>query len=310
MGFLSDNFISEFLVNVLRLGFELIRDYSWVILILTLVIKLVLLPLDVKQRKNSRAMTMLQPDIESIKKRFANNPEQQNRKIQELYKERNIKPLAGCLPMLIQLPLLFAFFGALRVIATDQTLAIILDAAQNGADAVVLPQWLWLHNLWQPDSGFTGALPTLQEFTSFVQLNSNYITPQTFAMLQQHGIVEFASGALTINAGVYESLTSGILNATGLTGYANGWFVLPLFAGGSLFLQQRYTAKNQTAGQPQPGGKFMLYFFPLFSVYICCTSNAAFSLYWVFSNLYTFAVNIINDLIYNKKHKAPQVSAS
>ena len=114
MGFLSDNFIADGIFVVIKWMFEFIHDYSIVILLITLAIRIVVLPLDIKQRKNTRMMANLGPEMESLKKRYANNPDQMNRKMQELYRERNVKPMAGCLPMILQLFLLFAFFGALR----------------------------------------------------------------------------------------------------------------------------------------------------------------------------------------------------
>ena len=205
--------------------------------------------------------------------------------------------------MLISLPLLFAFFGALRVIASEATISIVLNAAQFGPEATVLPQWLWVHNLFQPDSGLAGILPTAQEFASFLQMNTSYISPQTLVLLSQHGLITFGDTAMTVNTAAYEALTSGIVAANNLTGLSNGWFGLPLIAGVSLFFQQKLMNKNNTSTQQQPGGKMMLYFFPLFSVYICATSNAAFSIYWVASNVYSLALGLAIDAVYKRREK-------
>jgi len=302
LGFLSDNFIADAIFFVIKWMFELINDYSIVILLVTLAIRLLVMPLDIKQKKNSRMMANIGPEVESLKKRYANNPDQMNKKIQELYRERNIKPLAGCLPMLIQLPILFAFFGALRSIASEQTVSIILNAAQNGAESVQLPQWLWVHNLWQPDSGLAGCLPSAEEFLSFLRANAGNITPQTMFMLQNHGLVSYSSGVLQISTGAYDALKNGILAANNLVGFNNGWFGLPILAGATLFFQQRLTSK-QNPQMEQQQGKMMLYIFPIFSIYICATSNAAFSIYWVFSNVYAIALNYVQTLIYNAKDK-------
>lgn len=302
MSFLSDNFISEFLVTVLRWIYNLVGDYSVAIIITILIIRLILLPFDLKQRRSSRVMARLAPEADSIKKRYANNPEQANKKVQELYKANGASPMAGCIPMLIQLPLLFAFFGALRVIATEETISIVLNAVENGAESVVLPNWLWVHNMWQPDSGLASVVPSAQEFMTFMRTNSTYITPQTLALMQSHDLISFAGTEMTVNAPVYTALMDKIVAANNLTGYANGWFGLPIIAGATLFLQQKMTSKHQPQ-QPETAGmnKMMLYFFPIFSVYICCTSNAAFSIYWVVSNIYSMAVQIITTAYYNKK---------
>lgn len=308
MGFLSDNFISDFLVTVIKWANEFIGDYSLVIILLTLVIRFIILPLDIKQKKSSRLMINVGPEVESLRKRYANNPDQLNRKVQELYKERGVKPMAGCLPMLIQLPLLFAFFGALRVIASEQTVSLILRAAEGGAESVALPSWLWVHNIWQADSGLVGVLPSPSEFLGFLQTNASYITPQTMLILQNHGLISYASGTLTVTE-AYQTLTSQMVSANGLVGFSNGWFGLPIIAGVTLFLQQKFMSKSNPQAAGTPGtGKFMLYFFPLFSVYICATSNAVFSIYWVVSNVYSVALALIYDGIIKareKKNPAP-----
>ena len=305
MSFLNDNFISEAIVAVIKWMFEFINDYSIVIILITIIVRLVFLPLDIKQRKNMRALSGLTAEVENLKKRYANNPNQVNAKVNELYRERGVKPTGGCLPMLLSLILLFAFFGSLRVIASEQSMSLILQAAEYGAESVDLPQWLWVHNFWQPDSGLAAVLPTSTEFLSSLIANANYITPQTMAMLQNHDLISFASGTLTVNETVYSALTTDVISANGLTGFNNGWFGLPLLAGVTLFLNQKLSTKSQPQN-PQMAGtnKFMLYFFPIFSVYICATSNAAFALYWIISNLYMMALNLILNSYFKKKEAA------
>lgn len=287
--------------------YRLINDWSITIVLLTILIRVVLVPLDIKQRKSSMKMASIAPEVESIKKRYANDQQLVQKKTQELYKQRGVSPMAGCLPMLIQLPLLFAFFGAMRVIASGETIAFLLNTAQQGAAATPLPQWLWVHNFWQPDSGLATILPNAQGLLDFIKMNMSYLSPQSLVMLQQQGLISFSSGMLQINAANYDSLVNSVLAANNLTGYMNGWFGLPLIAGVSLFFQQKFMSKQtQAGGQPQPGGKFMLWFFPLFSIYICATSNTAFSIYWVMTNVYSIALTLIINQYYKwQKSKLP-----
>ena len=137
--------------------------------------------------------------------------------------------------------------------------------------------------------------------------NSNYITPQTLMLLKNAGLVAFDNGVFSVVASNYEAMCSTIISANGLTGLANGWFGLPLLAGVSLFFNQWYTQKknpNTAMAEQQAGmNKMMLYFFPLFSVYICATSNTAFAVYWLVSNLYMTIFNLIVNLYYKKKEE-------
>ena len=293
MEFLYNNFISEGLLYVLRWFFGFLNDYAWAIILVTVLIKLVLLPLDLKQRASSAKMAAVSSQVEDIKKRYANNQELANKKVNEFYQKNKIKPTAGCLPMVFTMIFLFAFYGALRTIVTEQTFSLLLDGIQNGAENVVLPKWLWIHNIFQPDSGMKEIFPAAQDFMTFIRTNSASINPQMFKMLQDANLLTFADGAMTVNETVYNTLTADIIAANGLTGFNNGWFGLPILSGGTLFLQQFITSKTNPTMNNQPGGKMMMYFFPVFSAYICLTTNACFALYWTMSNVFGIVVHVV-----------------
>ena len=311
MGFLSDNFISDFFVIALKWVDTLVQSFPLAIIVLTIAIRVLILPLDLRQKQSSRKMALIQPKIESLKKRYGNNPQQMQKKQQELYKKEGVKPLAGCLPMLITLPIFFAFFGAMRVLATEQQVSFMLNAqnisniAEYANTSVQLPGWLWVHNIWQPDSGFSPILSTAGEFTTYIQQNMNSVSPQALHMMAQSGIVSYTSSGFLSGAN-YTGLVGTIVNNNGVAGFNNGWFILPLLAGATLFLQQKMTS-GQTPQMAGGQGKFMLWFFPIFSVYICATSNAAFAIYWLFANIYAVAQTYVLNLIYKKQdEKAKQ----
>ena len=308
MSFLNDNFISAFFVQALNWIVLFIKDYALAIILLKLAIRFILIPLDIRQRKSSRKMALVADEMKGLQKRYANNPEQLNQKTRALYKENGISPLAGCLPMLIQLPLLMAFYGSLRVIACEQSINVLMTAVVNGAEAVRLPSWLWIHNFWQPDSGMANILPSAAEMITFIRQNGNYITPQTLMLLQNSGILSFTGSELVMNTETYGALVNQILQLNGLSGMGNGWFILPLVAGGSLFFQQRLMQKDQPATMQQQN-KFMMYFFPIFSAYICITSTSAFAIYWIASNAVKLASYLIFDAVTKAKEKksAPQI---
>ncbi|MDD5017676.1 MAG: YidC/Oxa1 family membrane protein insertase [Eubacteriales bacterium] len=299
MEFLSNNFISEFFVIVLKWVYSIVQSYPAAIIIVTIAIRLLILPLDLRQKQSSRKMAMVQPKLESLKKRYANNPQQLQKKQKELYKNEGVKPLAGCLPMLITLPIFFAFFGAMRVLAAEQTITFLLNAQNIGGTAYELPRWLWVNNFWQPDSGFSAILPSAGDFVSFVQSNVTYINPQSLHMLSNAGLISYNASAGLQGTAAYDTLVNNIIVQNGLEGVNNGWFVLPILAGGTLFLQQKISMGSNPQMQQQ--GKFMLWFFPLFSIYICATTNAAFAVYWLFANIYALAQLLVLNYIYKKR---------
>jgi YidC/Oxa1 family membrane protein insertase len=86
------------------------HNYGLAIIIFTVIIRLVLLPLTVKQYKSTAQMQLIQPQIQEIQRRFKNDRERMNVELQKVYKENNVNPASGCLPLLIQLPILLSLY--------------------------------------------------------------------------------------------------------------------------------------------------------------------------------------------------------
>ena len=107
------DFIKDLFSKLLGEIFAISGNITLSIVILTFIVKVLLLPLTLKQDKSMRAMKQLQPDVDKIKKQYPNKQEQ-NIKVAELYKERKINPAAGCLPILLQMPILFALFAVFQ----------------------------------------------------------------------------------------------------------------------------------------------------------------------------------------------------
>jgi YidC/Oxa1 family membrane protein insertase len=95
---------------------------AWALSIVVLVVlmRLLLVPLFIKQMHATRKMTALAPQVAELKKKYKNDRQKLNEETMKLYKENGANPLAGCLPVVAQLPVFFALFGVLRAIAEDQ----------------------------------------------------------------------------------------------------------------------------------------------------------------------------------------------
>ena len=105
--------LQEIFSKLLGEIFKVSVNFTLSIIILTFLVKVILLPLTLKQDKSMRKMKEIQPDVDKIRNQYPNKQEQ-NIKIAELYKERKINPAAGCLPILLQMPILFALFAVFR----------------------------------------------------------------------------------------------------------------------------------------------------------------------------------------------------
>lgn len=117
-----------------------IMPYGWVIIVLSILIKLALYPLTKSSFKSMAKMRELQPRMEAIKEKFADNPQKQQEAMMKMYKETGVNPLGGCLPMLLQYPVIIALW---------QFLPQAIELRQQG--------FLWAHDLSAPD--FILSLP-------------------------------------------------------------------------------------------------------------------------------------------------------
>ena len=143
------NLLQQFFAFLLNTTDKYVGNFGVSIIIVTILIKIALLPLTLKQDKSMKEMKKIQPELEKLKEKYANDKQMLNIKTMELYKEHKVNPLGGCLPLLLQLPILFALFGVLR----------------NG----IIPKdssFLWL-KLSVPDPFY--VLPVLNGAVSFFQ---------------------------------------------------------------------------------------------------------------------------------------------
>jgi YidC/Oxa1 family membrane protein insertase len=121
IGYLFNIIFTNPIFNALMVLYHLFGDFGLAIVILTVFIKLILFPLTLQQLKSMKANQVLQPKMAEIKKKYAHNQQEQMMAMQALYKEHGFNPAAGCLPMVIQLPVLYGLFYALEFVVSNKT---------------------------------------------------------------------------------------------------------------------------------------------------------------------------------------------
>lgn len=104
------------MTQVLEWFFDKTGNYGWAIIALTLVVRIVILPLTVYQMKSMKRMQEVQPLMKELQTKYKDQPEKLNQEMMKLYKEQKVNPFAGCLPLLIQMPFLYAIFAVLNAI--------------------------------------------------------------------------------------------------------------------------------------------------------------------------------------------------
>ena len=157
--------ISKGVLFVLKKMHEFIPNYGYVLILFSFAVKLLVYPLTKKSYQSTAAMQQLQPEIAALKEKHSSNPQKLNQATMKLYKEKGVNPLGGCLPMLLQMPLLFALFQVFRT-------TIELRAE---------PFVWWIKDLSAPDAVFTlpfsipiygshvAILPILMVVSMFIQ---------------------------------------------------------------------------------------------------------------------------------------------
>jgi YidC/Oxa1 family membrane protein insertase len=110
------NLLLDLLGGVLNFFYQIIPNLGIAIILLTLAISLVLFPLTLKQTRSMKAMQEIQPEVKRLQKELKGNKEELNKQMMELYQERGVNPAAGCLPLIVQMPIWFALFSVLRSI--------------------------------------------------------------------------------------------------------------------------------------------------------------------------------------------------
>lgn len=167
-----DQFILNPMINALLWLYALLgNNFVLAITVFTILVRLVTLPLNLRQQRSSMKVQEMQPQIQAIQKKYRDNPQ----KMQEEFQKIGYNPaetLSGCLPLLIQFPILIGLYQAIIVLlgATPQALFELTQRVYPGIDlTALLPianKFLWL-NLAQPDQFF--VLPILVFATMFVQ---------------------------------------------------------------------------------------------------------------------------------------------
>jgi YidC/Oxa1 family membrane protein insertase len=192
IGFLFSQIFMRPIFNGLMLLYHLFGDFGLSIVVLTLIIKLLLFPLTLKQLKSMKANQQLQPQIQELRKKYAKDQQAQVQALQALYKEYGVSPLTGCLPMVVQLPVLYGLYYALYSVVNAEKAHSLRDLNNLLYQPFVEPfrhlpsldltwfQWLsflnpilhvhwsWTLSLVQPDPSH--ILPVLAALATFISL--------------------------------------------------------------------------------------------------------------------------------------------
>lgn len=171
---------AKFLYSIMKFFYNFTKSWGLSIILLTIVLKLILYPLNNWSMRSMSRMQVIGPEIASIRKKFSKDPKRANLEVMQLYKEKKANPLSGCLPLVIQMPFLFGMFDLLKT-----------SFALRGTSFI--PGWI--NDLAAPDTLFSWGynLPFLgTEFHLLPFINGGlmFLQQKASALMNKHKVVD------------------------------------------------------------------------------------------------------------------------
>lgn len=278
---------------LVRLFYNLTGSYGVALILFTLVIKLIMLPFQMKSKKSMLRMNRLSGQMKDIQKRYANNQVKMNEEMQKLYAEEGVNPMSGCLWSFLPLPILMALYSIIRQPITHFMMLskdVLQTVVQSAADAGVN-----LTNIVMMDkaTGTPALKDGLYQLASYGQIN-------LVKAVQEMGLatpdgwfnVNYNFLGLDLTATPWEF----IKNFT-FTWAVIGVVLIPILSGLSQFILSKITMKSQPQADATAASmKSMMYMMPLMSVYIAFIMPAALGVYWIAQSVFS----LIQELVLNK----------
>ena len=283
---------------LVRLFYNLTNSYGVALILFTLVIKLIMLPFQMKSKKSMMRMSRVSGQMQELQKRYAKNQAKLQEEMQKLYEEEGVNPMSGCLWSLIPFPILIALYSIIRQPITHFMMLskdVLQTVVQSAADAGVN-----LTNIVMMDkaTGTPVLKDGLYQMAAYGQIN-------LVKAVQEMGLstpdgwfnVNYKFLGLDLTATPWEYIKSFTF-----TWAVIGVILIPILAGLSQFVFSKLTMKTQPQADAAGGAsmKSMMYMMPLFSVYIAFIMPAALGVYWIAQSVFS----LIQEAILNKTFSA------
>lgn len=262
---------------VLARVYDIVPNYGIAIIILTLLIRLVLLPLGIKQIKSMQAMQAIQPRVKELQKKYKGNKAKAQEETMKLYREAGVNPLGGCLPLLLQFPILIAMYSVLRP-APYEPVTYQEQPAYELSGKIHLPA----------DSDLFAAIVTHQEGEFlFMNLQCSLVQAGTQASLVDSNSDPVEPGRpLLLNGAPVDGFESRPALDCGDQRFpaAVPYGILLALMIGSTFYSQRQMQKASPTGAQNQQQQILLKVMPVMFGFFGLTFAAGLVLYWTMSN--------------------------
>ena len=264
---------------LLRLFYNLTSSYGLSLIFFTLVIKLVLLPFQMKSKKSMVRMNRMSGKMQEIQKKYANNQVKMNEEMQKFYAEEGINPMSGCLWSFLPMPIMIALYYIIRepvvFFMNFGSRAANLEVLQKAKDVIAALNLNW-STLANGNDGAYAQIEIIQHISS----NADNPLVKTF-LAENPNWVNVDYHFLGLDLTTLPSSAFGALKS-GVTPALIGIVLIPILSGLLSFLLSKVSmAGSQNQGSAAASGKTMMLMMPLMSVYIAFIMPAALGVYWI-----------------------------
>lgn len=274
-----DIILNHPLGSMLEYTIRMLGSFGIGLIVFTFLTKVLLFPLSLITQRNTIKQMKARPYEEAIRKKCGTDKARYNQELGALYKEHGISASSGCLPLLVQMPILFSLYKIIRmpltyllklssetIVAIDAALGLGVIASESLTAEVTIAEAM---------------------YQNFDKLVSQGIVPPTVTPLNYN--------FLGMNLAAKPSLAFNML------------LLIPIFAGATAFLQSWYQAKTQPpAAAAAATSKSLMFTMPLLSVWITFSLPAGAGLYWGMSNLFMFGQTILLNKMMNPQKALKQ----
>ena len=273
---------------VMELIYNIIPNYGWDLILFTLLIRLLSIPLSLKQQKNMVRMTAFQPMIEEIQKKYKDKPDKQQEEMLRLQQDFGYNPTSGCLPMLLNF---FVMFGVIGVVYEP------LNRIFHISNELLTSAGTALTNLGIQFTNITRDNLIIEQ----VVAGEKTIT-SIFSAGQLETITEFSKHMSFFGIDLTK-VPQYSLSAENLP-----LLVFPILAVITSFVSTWYSM-NSSGQKLQGSMKTTMYIMPLMYIFFCFTVPTAFSLYYVISNIVMVLQSAVMKKIYDPEKVKAEVAA-
>ncbi|MBQ2709359.1 MAG: membrane protein insertase YidC [Clostridia bacterium] len=282
---------------IIKLSYQLTQNYALALFLFAVVLQVLLVPFGIKMQKNTVKQARLRPKEMAIRKKYAGRTDQAtqqklNNEIMDLYQRENFNPMGGCLPMLIQLPILFSLYNVVV-----SPLKYICGFGEDVIKAIQAKVYELMSAAEM--TGFEAFAPEAKAREIDLITKMRELGLQNFVDGNGEAITDELLPNFVVLGGMDLSQVPSFNNF-------NLLLLIPLFTLivtlGSSLIMKKFTYNPNPDAKPDASMRMMQWSMPLLSVYISFTIAAAIGLYWIFRNI----LSVVEKIILSKLYPIPQ----